>query len=369
MKKIPSIEAFRFLFICVICLWHCRPISEWLHHGYIAVEFYFMLSGALIYLSYIRHPGIGVLDHSLNKIKRFIIPFWLSIFLLMTLDRKQYFYPDGYTPDAILNKYFVHLHEFFFGQCLGITNIVAINHPMWFLSILIFGGGIIYALLRNFKTKATSLILPLICLFGFHLLLSNGSCAFQNDHDIMGLQTAMIRGLSDMSLGVLVSVTYLRKKDFIAAHTKSLDIVSVLSLFVFSLMLIAHGNFDYLALFVLPVILIACFNERSLFNNFFNFSIWQRLGSMSMYMYIIHLVVAAIFYIFMDRMLQITSPMILLIFYLLIVFFVGYSNKENIIIYLYSFSKINLCGYFDSQQSCLLSNQTRLKSMSVEVKQ
>lgn len=40
-NKNYAIEAFRFIFICIICLWHCRDAAPWLRHGYIAVEFYF----------------------------------------------------------------------------------------------------------------------------------------------------------------------------------------------------------------------------------------------------------------------------------------------------------------------------------------
>lgn len=70
-KNIP-IEAFRFIFICIICLWHCRELAPWLNHGYLAVEFYFILSGFLIYNSFKRHPQIGVQDYTLRKIKRFL---------------------------------------------------------------------------------------------------------------------------------------------------------------------------------------------------------------------------------------------------------------------------------------------------------
>ena len=70
-NKNYAIEAFRFIFICIICLWHCRDAAPWLRHGYIAVEFYFVLSGFFIFQSYRRHQNLGVLDFTWRKIKKF----------------------------------------------------------------------------------------------------------------------------------------------------------------------------------------------------------------------------------------------------------------------------------------------------------
>lgn len=123
----------------------------------------------------------------------------------MALDRKQYFYCHDLSADGILITYFSHFHEFFFCQCLGLTDKIAINHPLWFMSILIFGGGILYSLLHNFNQKAISLYIPLICLWGFPFILDNGNHAFQNQMNLFGIQSWMIRGVADMGLGVLTA--------------------------------------------------------------------------------------------------------------------------------------------------------------------
>lgn len=104
--KNNSIEALRFLFVCIICLWHCRSLAPWLHHGYIAVEFFFILSGYFIHQSFLRHPNVGVCDFTLKKVKKFFVPFIISVVLLMLLDRKKYLYIYSFSPDAILSKYY-----------------------------------------------------------------------------------------------------------------------------------------------------------------------------------------------------------------------------------------------------------------------
>lgn len=54
--KNPIIEFYRFLFMCVICLWHFRGIVPTFHSGYLPVEFFFILSGYLLYNTVIKHP-------------------------------------------------------------------------------------------------------------------------------------------------------------------------------------------------------------------------------------------------------------------------------------------------------------------------
>lgn len=115
MKRNNSVEALRFFFICVICLWHFHSYATWIKHGYIAVEFFFMLSGFYLYKSYKKHPEVGGLDYTMHRVKKFLPPFLIAYLLLLLLDRKQYIYlPESFTPDAILSRYFIHIHELFY---------------------------------------------------------------------------------------------------------------------------------------------------------------------------------------------------------------------------------------------------------------
>lgn len=312
-NKNNAIEAFRFVFICVICLWHCRDAALWLHHGYIAVEFYFILSGYFIYTSCQKYPNVGVLDFTWKRVKKFYLPFILSVVLLMILDRKQYLYCTEWTTDGILSTYFSHFHEYFFCQCLGLTEKIAINHPLWFISVLLFGGGILYSLLRNFPRKAISLYIPLLCLFGFAFILDNGNHALQNQMNLFGVQSWMIRGLADMGLGIITA--YVLQVKFAAFNKRSLyvNILGLLSLFGLFLMMIANGNYDYLAIFFVPLILCSTFIESSWFQKIFKHKIWNKLGGLSMYMYFIHLFVASIYWIFKDK-IEVQSSTLLFIY-------------------------------------------------------
>lgn len=43
-QKKNSIEAFRFLFMLMVCVWHYKSVAC-IAHGYMAVEFFFIFVG------------------------------------------------------------------------------------------------------------------------------------------------------------------------------------------------------------------------------------------------------------------------------------------------------------------------------------
>lgn len=318
-NAVPSIDALRFLFMCVICLWHCHPLSPWLHNGFIAVEFYFMVSGFLMYQSFLRHPNVGVLDFTLKKIKRFAIPFWISILSLMVIDRKRYIFLSCFTPDEILETWFSHFHEFFFCQCMGLTDRIPINHPLWFLSVLLFGGAVLYSILRNCPKTSTSLVIPLVCMIGFPLYLNSGK--LQIDTIIPG----MVRGVSEMGLGIMTAVVLQRKKGFVRRHCMLSNLISVGALMLFLLMMFAEKRYDYLLPFVIPLILLGAFTESSWLNAIFRAGPWHWLNDLSMYMYFIHLLIASLYFIFCNSPFLVGIPTpVLTLSYLMVVFVSAY---------------------------------------------
>lgn len=154
-RKTP-LEALRFIFMLVLCMIHYDydfSITS-LHHGYLVVEFFFMLSGFFIYTTYQKHPEKGCLDYTINKGKKFVIPVSICLLLQMLLDRKTYFYlPETVNADTLLDKYFSHMHEFLFLQSIGLTDNKPIIFPLWFISVLIVGGGDFVLLIKTIWPK------------------------------------------------------------------------------------------------------------------------------------------------------------------------------------------------------------------------
>ena len=313
MKRNNSVEALRFLFICVICLWHFHSYATWISHGYVAVEFFFMLSGFYLYQSYKKHQEIGVLDYTLHKVKKFMPPFLIAFFLLILLDRKQYIYfPETFAPDAILDRYFIHIHELLLCQSIGLTTLTAVNHPLWFLSVLLLAGGMLYSLLRNYPRKSVSLFIPAFVVFGINYMLMTGSHSLEQfgNSAIPGLNFGFVRGFTEMGLGICLAHVYDSKYSKMVQYRQFINVGGVLFLIGYLLMILSVGNYDYLAFVFIPVILICCHVRGGIFKKLLNYRIFSHLGALSMYMYFIHLFVAYLYWIATDFLESISDGII-----------------------------------------------------------
>lgn len=322
------LEALRFLFMLIVCVIHYDydfSITS-LHHGYLAVEFFFVVSVFFIYTTYQNHPQMGSLDFTYNKVKKIIIPVYICLFLQMMLDRKTYFYlPDNINPDTLLNKYFFHIHEFFFLQTIGLTTNDPIIAPLWFVSVLVVGGGLLFTLVRNYGQKAISLLIPLFILFGINYNSLDGNVFVRNNvMYISGINPQLVRGMVAMSIGIITSYIFEKRIKSIV-NQWIFNLVGVISLAGYTLIFFAKGNHNYMLILFVPMILISCF-KSSWLNICFGWRAFNYLGSLSMYMYFVHSFVVSLVWIINSR-LSSYDYKIGIITYLLMVIFASWILK------------------------------------------
>lgn len=326
-----AVDAMRFIFMCILCPLHCPAVNPF-PNGYIAVEFFFILAGFFLYRSYRKHPDVGTVDFTWKKIKRFLYPLVLSIIALMLLDRKRYIYPNDLTPDGIVSQYFVHIPEFMFCQGLEIVKVGSyVNVVLWFISILIFGGAIIYSLLKNCGHKAIAIIIPIMVLLGITYLTSYGDCGLIWREPLEGspLDCNLMRGVLEMGIGVLLAYLYEQKMVSFQNHTFIVNVGGLVGLMGIMLIALSHNNYDTIVLFLVPMLILGCVNTKSWMAKVFRGKAWTRLGGLSMYMYFIHAFVSASYYIVASRfpMMAEMPKSGMLIAYLLACLLAGYVLK------------------------------------------
>ena len=161
--KLNSIEAFRFLFMLQVCIWHYKMTNVFAH-GYMAVEFFFILSGVLMFFSANKENALGTFDYTIKKVKRFAPD---CLLLIAYVNLRHMILP------ALLGKKELDVSwllqaipESLFLQNTGIYA-GGVNFQMWYVSVLLWGGAFVYALLRYNKKLAVSVILPMVVVVGY----------------------------------------------------------------------------------------------------------------------------------------------------------------------------------------------------------
>lgn len=193
------------------------------------------------------------------------------------------------------------------------------------------GGAIVYSLLKNCGHKAIAIVLPAALLLGITYLTSFGDCGLLWREQLEGspLDCNVVRGFLDMSVGVLLSYLYEQKRNTFQKHYLMANVVGLTGLVGMLLIAFAHGNYDTLALFLVPMLILGCIDDGSFFARIFRGKIWGRLGELSMYMYFIHAFVSASYYIIISSFVSLANQpkVVMLILYLLVCLLTGYLLK------------------------------------------
>lgn len=287
-KKMNSIEAFRFVFMLIICIWHYQG-TKVLAHGYMAVEFFFILSGVLMFFSSNKEYALGTLDYTMKKVKRFAPD---CLLLIAYVNLRHMILPVLLGRKELDVSWLLQaLPESLFLQNTGIYT-GGVNFPMWYVSVLLFGGAFVYALLRFNKRLALSIILPMIVLVGYTYIFSMDKRGRVDSFDLHGgIYTPMLRGVCGISLGVVLGYIFVLKKQYIqCVKTWVIDALGMISLCLFLIFAIfpTSQSYDRYLLIIVPFLLLACFVEKSLFNKLFENKCWAILGGCSWQMLVYH---------------------------------------------------------------------------------
>ena len=272
--RIVSIDFFRFVFMLQICLWHLNRCFGLMHRGYIAVEFFFILSGFFLYKSSISKKSKGVLDYTLDKIQRYYPPFFIMIIptLLVT-----------WNEDAFLRT----LNDLFFISNTGVFSKGA-NDTLWYLGVLVVGGGLIYAMLKHFKAIAISFVLPLLIILTYTYIfnINNGNLEFFGIYNCF--YKPLWRGMAGMSLGVILSCFIQEKGKELIRYQRGLDFLLVCGLMGWILIVFNQGAYDRYALVCSCIIITTCFVKTSFVNRILTWKGWSFFGELTLEMYIVH---------------------------------------------------------------------------------
>lgn len=285
--KNHSLEGLRFIFMTLICLWHFQGKDGILSRGYLAVEFFFILSGILLYKSYNKTLPLSPLDYTYRKFRRFVPKYWGGLLIAFTI-RSLLLYILHKDYSAIIKDLFRLIPESLMLQNIGFYQ-GGVNTPLWYLCVLVVGGGILYSFLFYYKDKALNLFLPVLIICGYTYIKYFSHDSLEN-WDIEGfIYLPLFRGFIDMGLGVFIGFILKERQEFFSRNVRTFNILSVVSFVLVIVMHFTSIPTDTYSLIFFSVLLMGSLIKNSLIEKLFHNKLWLSLGNITFSMLVLHM--------------------------------------------------------------------------------
>ena len=329
--RIYSVEFWRFIFTVIVTLYHLEILYQikLMPSGTTAVEFFFVLAGFTIAMSAagrIERGGArelgskeaGALAWDYLKKKLLAIYPVLAVTLVLAIVVFPLLAPavpmipgtGNSSFLARLGTLFSSEWEWLFmvGTPMGFNNTTASAAPivpLWFLTQLLL-VGYLYTFLVNRKYDLMMFAAPLIAVLGFTFFVMNS----ENILDFyvkMGMFNAgTVRAITNMAMGISIYriYEYLKGRDWSIIGKIAFQLLELFAIYRYvSLTLRADVSIDNFRRipYVLIIILLS-FANITFFSKLTNRKFMEKLGKLSLTMYLIHFPVATAYWTVLFRL-------------------------------------------------------------------
>ena len=296
--KNVSVEFFRVFFMVLLCLQHFGYNVKTVEHGYYCVEFFFVLSGMLLYRSFLKPSSEGAIRYTLGKIRRFFKKYAIVMCCVLAVGI-GYDYLAGKIlswGDYSFDKLLTVFTDLAFIQNVGPWK-GGINLPTWYLSVLIFGGGFLYNLLKVNRDWAVKVIFPLLFVGVYTRIFGH---ADRHDIEVWSVSgewfyMPLWRGMADMAAGVLLCHFLRNQEERLrtdANYARLFDVLSVAALLLMTVLVFRADAPDQYAVLCSAGILSGCFAPAGIFRRWIKSRVWVFLGGLTFEMLLVHNVIS-----------------------------------------------------------------------------
>ena len=313
-----SLQFLRFIFICIISIWHLGDNELNIFKHSVVVEFFFILSGFLLYKTFVKSPFTPPIDYAKHRIKRLYCEYFCALIITLIINIIK-------EPANYIGQMGSLIPEIFMIQSIGIFS-GGINPINWYIHVMLISSIFLYALLYCNAKYALNVLIPIIALSGLTYFFSTGNSVVRWE-TIGCIYLPLLRGLSCMSIGVISSYVFEESNYKYRLRLFLINLFSCIGLMLIITATRVYEPLDKYVIFFSPFIIIACFEEKSWLNYFFHFKWQMSLGRVSYAMLLIHCAYIPVFHKLMSvftSLISIKIPFVItLILYLLLLIIVS----------------------------------------------
>lgn len=284
-SRINAIECLRFIFIILICCWHFESGLNFLNAGYLGVEFFFILSGFFMYDSIFKKSPMSVTRYTIIKLKKFYFQYIIALILIYVVNYKQI--TIAYHNNGLFNETLSFIKQILLLQDVGPFG-GGYNLPTWFFSILIWGGGMVYVLTKNFPKFSICILFPFSLLMFLTVCMNDPVPTFERWGYNDFIPWPLIRGIIEIGYGVSLRYLFLENTIYLGSYRLVLDCSAIISIvFLAGIILLGSVYIAYSFIFI-PFLIISAVYRNGLLYNILKSQFWNKLGKLSFTIFLIH---------------------------------------------------------------------------------
>jgi len=258
-------------------------------HGYMPVELFFIISGFFIFKTY-QKTNMSVGSYISHKFRRIAPTYYLTllIYILLFVTAPQ-FYPNASDADLGISL----LRE---GLCLQATgvfdlydfNSIRLDPHDWYVSSFLYGGLIIYLMLKSGKYAWIPLAMTAVVTYSTYFLVSDSG--LNDEWMYIGfMYMPLWRGMAGMAIGALCGMvmTSSRFSDYYTRNIRIHNLLAALALIGLGAILFISENHNFIGILLITILFINAVAPGGL-SKYFQTGVMKYIPDISLEILLLH---------------------------------------------------------------------------------
>lgn len=252
--------------------------------AYIVVDFFFILSGFFLYFSHKGGKYKNAFTYTVTRIKDFFPYLFIMLVLYNVVELTHDFRGATYTfSEAFKNIMGRIIYSISEVLCLQmVLPARPFNGPLWYISVMVVVGFILYLYLdvRKYENSCVILVISLFML-GYIYTKAGFTDVHMVKLDITTIRVGMLRGFADMGIGLFCAENFSNYKH----DSKKLTLLEA-GMFVFFMIVMfnfAKTDYDFVSILLSSAFITLVYGDLYLMDKIKHIPAWVDMLSKNIY--------------------------------------------------------------------------------------